>query len=354
MKRYSILLAIVWLAIVIAVPRGDAGAVQKGKGGKKNDPNQVVRLTLHDDHPLVFDTAPGGLFSDRMVRNGSDDLVDGGDNDGYLELADLGDTFADILSAPDVIYQDRRIDAGGDGNPDPCSTLDVTSSGSNEGRMWAYIGRGTGDWNNDCPLYEEGNGKQPFLNDARTVSLEFDKAEAGGSCACAAFSSRLAAISTPSTGFEDNPVDPGEDGMLDTPDDIVRNSCILTVATEEIVTDSLDDRTGNTRIVAYSPYLEEARKGKKGAPPPAPHPFVRVSIKFDIDHLPGEPNHWELNSAGYYDGDTIIPVVHVDGDTKVIKSTIEPFYLGFGSNEVCPDLTMPFKMTLERFEVPAG
>ena len=55
--------------------------------------------------------------------------------------------------------------------------------------MHADLDRGTGDSFRNCAVFEDLSGNQPFLDDARTFNLVFDKADPfAGGCVCTTFS----------------------------------------------------------------------------------------------------------------------------------------------------------------------
>lgn len=264
------------------------------------------------------------------------------------------------MSGPfDVLYQDRRIEIDGGPYPDPCSTFNVTTGGRGDGGIFADMDRGAGDAFNDCALFINPDGNQPYLDDpdtptldddGRAVVLEFDKGEAGGECVCSELGGRLAdpaSLDAFMTEYFDLP----RTGFIEDED-----SCTLAIANGEILTDSTNNRTGNVRISALHPFREgSSKKGKKGSSGPPEN--ASVSIGFHIDRLPGDLNGWRIDSVGFSTDNPRLEITHFDNDpdTKIIRSSNEPFELvlaGAGNtNPICSGFTLPFEMTLRRFTV---
>ena len=316
-----------------------------GKPPKDQDPPtvSVAQLTLVDSFLML---GLEGLFSDGQLRTSIDSDFD---------------TFGDLAVPPpfpaEVIYQDRRISLAQSGAaPDPCSGFSIVTSRSNAGRVWADLDRGEGRASDppdsssfrDCTIFEDltlppivPTETQRFLNDARTITVVFDKTESGGQCACTAFSFLADVNGAPEimiTGFPANTMFVQD-----------LSTCSLTLAKGRIETDSLvPPRTSNPRIIAY-PFKE--LKGKNAGPATE----TTFSILFVVDKAPdGVSNHWAIHSQ-----EEDIAIAVDDPNTRTIRSTPNQQLFNLqhvnvdtgGDDPTCSGFTMPFQIKYKRFEV---
>ena len=346
MRRSLIAGTVALLVIGIALPHSgeSAGLAQKGKGGgKKEEKIVVAQMTLHDEDPDARVRSDGRIRQDPLI----DEIDPIGLPDFDADLDGFGDLAGPFQGIGPIVYQDHRIsfaDSGDVAYPDPCSGFDIETGGRNAGRVTADMDRGAGDvrvdgvWDDafrECAVFVDPSGAQPFLDDARTLTLVFDKTDPGavggdpypGLCAC----NKFAYLATyGKTTF----VDAG-------------STCSLTLAAGPIDTDS-GQVTSNPKIIAF-PFREAGKKGKGGS---SSIPDTSVHINFRVDRLPGEENQWLVWSQ-----DENIPVTG-DADTRIITSTDQLFDLkqpGETFNTpACTGFQMRFQMEFKRFEVPAG
>lgn len=330
MKRFSLLVVTVWIVILFAMPRGDAGAIQKGKGkggGGGEDTILVGKLTLHD----LF--AGAALLSDGKERTQPDT-----DNDDFLEL--VGSMDPGGL----VFYQDHRIafdDPDNPVHPDPCTQLNITDGGPNAGRARALLNF------SNCSV-----DNPQYANDARTFTLVFDRNQGdfndpteGGSCACDQFTYLIDSSGNPAPMYNG---EPAKTLFVDDPD---TETCTLTPAAGAIETDSENNRTGSQQFIAY-PY--EDLMGKKGKNRSQSVPgFTTVHINFRTDRLvAGDPNGWLLWSQE----ESILIDFTTDPDERVVTANNDLFDLALAGNlnpPRCANVRMTFWTTFKRFAVPS-
>ena len=352
MKRMLFLAVAVVFAIAFAMPHQEAGAVQqgngkgKGGGGNKEETISVGQMTLHDNHPGTR------LLSDGKQRTGPDSDIP--TNDGFLELVPSMDAGGLVLYQA---YQLPFDDPGNGIHPDPCTQLFVDGGGGESGRaraLFNYSGCSI-----ETPVYD---------NDVRTFTLVFDKETSGGACACDALSYLVDANGDPADMFSRtsdgepaqttfDPVvvvpGPGPDGEIGTADDVEIELplCALTPAVHGIVTDSDHNLTGGQQIVAY-PY--EDRMGKTGSTRNQSVPgFTSVHFNFLTDRLnPGDSNAWQLVSreesieiSSGNSADANDPVRELSSDGSQV------FDLRLPGPDECTGISLPFKITVERFDV---
>lgn len=306
------------LCLALALPSEDLFAQKGKKPGGKEKTEFVAQLTL-DDRPGAH------VLSDGKQRTGDDN-----DADGFLDLVKPETPLLD------VIYQDHRISYDLSGvHPDPCSGFGISEGGPQAGRVFADLDRGDGDAFSNCALFEDPDftpifpdtETRQFLNDARTITLVFDKTDS--TCACDQFSNLT---TTGNTQFIN------KDGS---------ESCSLTLAEGPIFTGTNPPATSNPRIIAY-PFKEV--KGKKGAAP-KPATSTGIHINFRVDDT-GEPNGWGVWSE---EDDITVELYGADGrDVTSTNQTFKLIQFGAGGidNPACSGFTMPFHMTFIRFEVP--
>jgi len=328
MRTRLLVVAVVLAVLAFALPPSSSTAFQgQGKKGGKNkvETVPVAQLTLHDGHPGTR------LFSDGKQRY----FVDS-DEDGIMEL--YPSTHPEGL----VIYQDYRIlfDEDSGAHPDPCSLFNIEGSGPQAGRARALLDAQA------CSVINPA-----FTNDARVFTLVFDRDDPAGDCACDRFRYLVQ-------------VEPDENGDL-VPAIMYNNvdrartkyvegatTCSLTVAAGAIVTDSDHNLTSSPQIVAF-PYEDlQSTKGRKAGQSVAGKTTVHINFRTDRANA-GEPNGWQLVSQ---EEDIPIdpdPADPSNLDTRIVTSGPQFYDLVLGGSTECSDITMPFKMTFKRFEVPA-
>ena len=327
-KRILFLAMSVMIVVAFAMPRSDAGAIQKGKGkgGGGEKTILVGKLTLHD----LF--AGAALLSDGKERTQADS-----DIDGFLELA--GSTDPGGL----VFYQDHRIafdDPDNPVHPDPCTQLNITDGGTNGGRARALLNFSS------CSV-----DNPQYANDARTFTLVFDRNQGdpndpteGGSCACDQFTYLIDSSGNPTPMYNG---EPAKTLFVDNP---VTETCTLTPAAGAIETDSENNRTGSQQFIAY-PY--EDLMGKKGKNRSQSVPgFTTVHINFRTDRLvAGDPNGWLLWSQ---EESILIDLTADDPDDRVVTADNDLFDLALAGNldpPRCANVEMSFQATFKRFTV---
>lgn len=313
-RRWLVMSAV--LAVVVSATPAMAQGNGKGNGGGKGGGGKtttisVTRVTIHD--------APGmALYSDALER-----ILPDADADGFLELMPA--------SSDAVSYQDGRLTFDDAGTyPDPCSVFEVTTDGSNGGRVRALLD------SQSCSFLEPA-----FADDARTFTLVFDKGTPGGSCACDQFRYLVDADGNPAPMYN------GE--LAETTFAETDDSCTLGIAAGAIVTDSGHSFTASQQIVAW-PYEElMSTKGRKSSQ--TMPGMTSVNINFRTDRInAGEQKNWQLISQ-----EENIPITPMDpdpGDPRVLTSTGEQlFYLANAGETQCVDIALPFQVTFEKFEI---